>query len=776
MKFLTILTILYNVYNVLTINIQTTYGEVKGTSLSYNDHVYYLFKKIPYAQSPTGSRRYKQPLPIDRWSHILDATKYGPACMTNSTVSTTAPKWISEDCLFINIITSERCINESCPVMAYVHGGQLNYGSAVQFNETWLIEHYVSNDIVVVLLAYRLGSFGLLMLNDASIVPRNIAILDMIEALRFNKKIIKDFGGNPSNITLMGHSSGATAISQIAFSKNIDAKAELFQSFISISGAVMWKPKMRALEITDEFIKLAKCNKRNEKEKIACLRSKEAHHLVMVQQELENSEVLFTGSVLDAPFVLENENEIDFIQNPPRRNAMFGATAKEFGPNDHEKGHLDFLGFKHEDLVKAKFDADHKKAEEDNQPLWSYESQASYVTNFVYGSELVKAGGQVYLYEFSQYPNLASHAADMIYFIGQHQRPLTNDEKIVNSFYSHFLSNFIRNEVPAEIWTPFDSNKGNYLNIELYESRNVFPTMKFPYHPDMLDYWLHNMTEFDENLNELTPVVDVRDVVLEKKSEEKTSISIMTYILFGLIILVGSNGHKWGADSPADNLPTMNYKCVVFDFGGVVMNYDSLKAVVKEISTEVNGDYDFLSKLFSHTSIFSFPAKDLFEGEITAEDLEQHMMDFAEKEHKIILPRHIRPIQDWFLKHLQYNDCVINAIEALRKNGIQTVLLTNNFYLDKKRLTPRVPVDSLFDLIIESCIEKCMKPHSQIYQLTQSRLQIDDGSQIVFLDDQAENLDYPRDELNWATIKVNRDDPQEAIHRLQTLLGISLFV
>ncbi|VDM71136.1 unnamed protein product, partial [Strongylus vulgaris] len=132
--------------------------------------------------------------------------------MSNSTMSSSQQKNISEDCLYMNIFVSEKCLLKkgSCPVIFYIHGGSLSYDSAVMFDDQYIINRYSSKDIVFVISAFRLGFFGVLAFENDEVVPRNLAFYDIIAGLEFMQQEIAAFGGNPQQVTLMGHSQGGS--------------------------------------------------------------------------------------------------------------------------------------------------------------------------------------------------------------------------------------------------------------------------------------------------------------------------------------------------------------------------------------------------------------------------------------------------------------------------------------------------------------------------------------------------------------------------------------
>ena len=71
-------------------------------------------------------------------------------------------------------------------------------------------------DVVTVTISYRLGVFGFLSLRELwkskSGEYGNFAIMDQIIALKWVRENIRNFGGNPSDVTIFGESGGGTAV------------------------------------------------------------------------------------------------------------------------------------------------------------------------------------------------------------------------------------------------------------------------------------------------------------------------------------------------------------------------------------------------------------------------------------------------------------------------------------------------------------------------------------------------------------------------------------
>jgi len=75
--------------------------------------------------------------------------------------------------------------------------------------------------VIFVSVNYRVGAFGFLAHPELSLESDyrssgNYALLDVVAALRWVRKNIAAFGGNPKNITIAGHSAGAFIINFLA--------------------------------------------------------------------------------------------------------------------------------------------------------------------------------------------------------------------------------------------------------------------------------------------------------------------------------------------------------------------------------------------------------------------------------------------------------------------------------------------------------------------------------------------------------------------------------
>jgi putative hydrolase of the HAD superfamily len=114
---------------------------------------------------------------------------------------------------------------------------------------------------------------------------------------------------------------------------------------------------------------------------------------------------------------------------------------------------------------------------------------------------------------------------------------------------------------------------------------------------------------------------------------------------------------------------------------------------------------------------------------------------------------------------------MMRAIERIREEGLRTAALTNNWADEQKRATPHALHElNVFDVVVESAIERMRKPDPRIYALALARLSVL-ASEAVFLDDLGINL-KPAREMGITTIKVT--DPHTALADLERVLEFSL--
>jgi para-nitrobenzyl esterase len=216
------------------------------------------FLGIPYAAQPVGSLRWRAPQPAPSWKEVRAADHFGPACP--QAPSSWLPEMLGiermptgEACLYLNVWTPDLHPKKRLPVLVWVHGGGNVEGSG-----EWppLGITLAQQGVVVVSINYRLGALGFLALPALAAeseqgVSGNYGHLDQLEALRWVRRNIEQFGGDPGQVTIGGQSSGALDVCNLMASP---LSQGLFQRAILQSGVCVDSvyPEMRAMEANGE--------------------------------------------------------------------------------------------------------------------------------------------------------------------------------------------------------------------------------------------------------------------------------------------------------------------------------------------------------------------------------------------------------------------------------------------------------------------------------------------------------------------------------------------
>ena len=188
-----------------------------GALVGRSDDDITSFKGIPFAAPPVGDLRWRAPQPAAKWSGDRDAGQYGHDCMQLPFPSDAAPLGTppAEDCLYANVWKPARA-KAKLPVMVWIYGGGfVNGGSSPP---TYSGAELAKQGIMVVSFNYRLGRFGTfahpqLTAADADGgLLANYGYLDQLEALRWVRRNIAAFGGDPANVTIIGESAGGMSV------------------------------------------------------------------------------------------------------------------------------------------------------------------------------------------------------------------------------------------------------------------------------------------------------------------------------------------------------------------------------------------------------------------------------------------------------------------------------------------------------------------------------------------------------------------------------------
>ncbi len=209
--------------------VKTTSGKVSG---SFNNDVY-AFKGIPYAKA----ERFMPPQSPDTWDGIRQCTEFGP--VARQVVPWYPDSVQNESELFsVNVWTQGIKDRKKRPVMLWLHGGGFHVGAS---NDPMTYGEALAKkgDVVFVSVNHRLNILGFLDLSacgDKYSQSANVGILDIVKALEWIKNNIENFGGNPSDVTIVGESGGGGKVGTLMC---MPAAKGLFHKAIIQSGTLI---------------------------------------------------------------------------------------------------------------------------------------------------------------------------------------------------------------------------------------------------------------------------------------------------------------------------------------------------------------------------------------------------------------------------------------------------------------------------------------------------------------------------------------------------------
>jgi para-nitrobenzyl esterase len=238
---------------------------------------------VPYAVPPVGKLLWSPPTPAAHWRGVRTATRFGSPCLQAATDYDNARG--SENCLYLNVYAPQpRRGHTPLAVMVWLHGGGFVNGSGNDFNGR-LLAH--TANAIVVTINYRLGPFGWLALKslEQNGSSGDYGLMDQVAALKWVKRNIAGFGGNPGDVMLFGQSAGGESVLAQTASP---LAAGLFERADAESApTALTLPTMAAAEKRNEsFAAAVGCT--DEATQAACLRATPPSKLLAAANETFN--------------------------------------------------------------------------------------------------------------------------------------------------------------------------------------------------------------------------------------------------------------------------------------------------------------------------------------------------------------------------------------------------------------------------------------------------------------------------------------------------------
>jgi epoxide hydrolase-like predicted phosphatase len=205
-------------------------------------------------------------------------------------------------------------------------------------------------------------------------------------------------------------------------------------------------------------------------------------------------------------------------------------------------------------------------------------------------------------------------------------------------------------------------------------------------------------------------------------------------------------------------------QAVLFDFGGVFMEspfaavraFGARQGIAPErVLRLIFGDYD---------SDTDHPWHRLERGELSLLDARQAILDLGAPEHRIDLFEALGSLRDTSIR-----PDVIEIARAARTRGVKTAIVTNNVREFGDGWRAMLPVDELFDVVVDSAHVGVRKPDPRIFRLALERLGGTLPEEAVFLDDFHGNV-AAAERLGMRGILVE-EDHRPAMQALRALLA-----
>ena len=211
----------------------------------------------------------------------------------------------------------------------------------------------------------------------------------------------------------------------------------------------------------------------------------------------------------------------------------------------------------------------------------------------------------------------------------------------------------------------------------------------------------------------------------------------------------------------------MSPRAVISDFGGVLTTplIQSFVAFQDETGIAMETLGKAMQRMAERDG--GHPLFELEKGQISEADFLSRIADELEPElgHRPEMHR----FSEIYFDALEPNQPMIDLMRELKEQGLRMALLTNNVREWEPLWRSMVPIDELFELVVDSAFVSCRKPEARIYEIMLERLAVS-ADECLFVDDVEVNCVAARD---LGMTAVHFRDNEQAIEEIRAALRTS---
>ena len=440
------------------------------------------FRAVPFAAPPVGALRWRPPAPVKAWQGLRQAAKSAPSCPQLSDGWNKAnAAYSAEDCLYLEVATPTLKPDRPMPVFVWIHGGSNKAGGAGGTISSSMVEH----GIVLVSIQYRLGALGFMAHPALSAEEPwrgsgNWGLLDQQAALRWVRRNIAAFGGDPGNVTIGGESAGAQDVGLQTLSP---LARGLYRRAIEESGTASFGFAPRDLKTSEHYGVLIAAAAGAKAQTAAALRALPAAAILKAERAVRYPGLYENGTVW-----LQTTIDGHVVPADPKRlyaSGRINPGALIIGTNAREIGFFGDDRGKAVAAIRSAFGANAGKAlaayglggstrPPGDQRQGSVEMQAA--TDIVFrcparfvASNRVRAGQPVWQYQFD-YQGMStkpvSHAGELRYvFSAPAEDGLSPDAPPMQAYWLNFIRTGNPNGATLPNWPGYDLKERPYLSF-----------------------------------------------------------------------------------------------------------------------------------------------------------------------------------------------------------------------------------------------------------------------------------------------------------------------